>query len=194
MSFDTVLIANRGAIATRIIRTVREMGLRSVAVYSEADEGSLHVSQADAAVCIGPARAADSYLNIAAILEAARQTGAGAIHPGYGFLAENVDFAEACAEAGIVFIGPTPENIRTFGLKHSARELAAAHGVPLAPGTDLLKDEAAAVLAAAQIGFPVMLKSTAGGGGIGMRVCEDEAAVREGFAAVARLGLSQLRR
>lgn len=189
MSVTTVLIANRGAIATRIIRTLRRMGLRSVAVYSEADEGSLHVVEADEAVCIGAARATDSYLNVAAILDAARRTGADAIHPGYGFLAENVDFAEACAAAGIVFIGPTPDNIRTFGLKHSARALAAAHGVPLAPGTDLLTDEEDAVAAARDIGFPVMLKATAGGGGIGMRVCEDEAAVRDGFAAVARQGL-----
>jgi urea carboxylase len=189
MTFDTVLIANRGAIATRIIRTLRRMGLRSVAVYSEADEGSLHVSEADEAVCIGPARASDSYLNIAAILDAARRTGAGAIHPGYGFLAENVDFAEACAAAGIVFIGPTPDNIRTFGLKHSARALAAAHDVPLAPGTDLLTDEEEAVSAARDIGFPVILKATAGGGGIGMRVCADEDAVRDSFAAVARQGL-----
>jgi len=190
MTFNTVLIANRGAIATRIIRTLRRMGLRSVAVYSEADEGSLHVSEADEAVCIGSARASDSYLNVEAILAAARATGAGAIHPGYGFLAENVDFANACAEAGIVFIGPTPDNIRTFGLKHSARALAAAHDVPLAPGTDLLTDEDEAAAAANAIGFPVILKATAGGGGIGMRVCEDEAAVREGFTAVARQGQS----
>jgi urea carboxylase len=190
MSFDTVLIANRGAIATRIIRTLRRMGLRSVAVYSEADEDSLHVAQADEAVCIGGARASESYLNIDAILDAARRTGAGAIHPGYGFLAENVDFAQACAKAGIIFIGPTPDNIRTFGLKHSARALAAAHDVPLAPGTDLLKDEEQAVLAARNIGLPVILKATAGGGGIGMRVCENEAAVRESFATVARLGES----
>ncbi|MEO0031203.1 MAG: hypothetical protein RIS94_961, partial [Pseudomonadota bacterium] len=188
MTFHTVLIANRGAIATRIIRTLRRMGLRAVAVYSEADEASLHVSEADEAVCIGPARASESYLNIPAIIAAARATGAGAIHPGYGFLAENVEFAEACAAAGIVFIGPTTDNIRTFGLKHSARALAAAHDVPLAPGSDLLTDEAEAIAAAHRIGFPVMLKATAGGGGIGMRVCEDEAAVREGFAAVARLG------
>ncbi|CDO35144.1 urea carboxylase [Novosphingobium sp. KN65.2] len=190
MKFDTVLIANRGAIATRIIRTLRRMGLRSVAVYSEADEGSLHVSEADEAVCIGPARASESYLDIAAILKAAQETGVGAIHPGYGFLAENVEFAEACAEAGIVFIGPTCDNIRTFGLKHSARALAAAHDVPLAPGTDLLTDEEEAAAAARQIGFPVILKATAGGGGIGMRVCENEAAVRDGFAAVARQGQS----
>jgi urea carboxylase len=136
------------------------------------------------------ARATESYLNIPAIIAAARQTGAGAIHPGYGFLAENVEFADACAAEGIVFIGPTPENIRTFGLKHSARELAAAHGVPLAPGSDLLTDEAAALEAADRIGYPIMLKATAGGGGIGMRVCEDADAVREGFATVARLGKS----
>ncbi|MDP3908618.1 urea carboxylase [Novosphingobium sp.] len=189
MSFDTVLIANRGAIATRIIRTLRRMGLRSVAVYSDADVDSLHVALADEAVCIGGARATESYLNVAAILDAARKTGAGAIHPGYGFLAENAEFAEACAGAGIVFIGPTPDNIRTFGLKHSARALAAAHGVPLAPGTDLLTDEAEAARAAQEIGFPIMLKATAGGGGIGMRICENEADVREGFAAVARQGL-----
>jgi urea carboxylase len=188
MSFDTVLIANRGAIATRIIRTLRRMGLRSVAVYSEADADSLHVSLADVAVCIGPAPASQSYLDVEAILKAARETGAGAIHPGYGFLAENADFAEACAAQGIVFIGPTPENIRTFGLKHSARALAAAHGVPLAPGTGLLTDEDEAVSAAREIGYPIILKATAGGGGIGMRICEDEAAVREGFAGVARLG------
>ena len=188
MSFDTVLVANRGAIAVRIIRTLRRMGLHSVAIYSEADAGSLHVSQADEALCIGPAPAAESYLDIAAILEAAKQTGAGAIHPGYGFLAENTRFAEACAEAGIVFIGPTPENIRTFGMKHSARALATEHGVPLAPGTGLLTDEEEAALAADEIGYPVILKATAGGGGIGMRICEDQEAVRQGFAGVARLG------
>ena len=190
MSFDTVLIANRGAIATRIIRTLRRMGLRSVAVYSEADAGSLHVSEADEAVCIGGARPSESYLNIEAILAAAKQTGAGAIHPGYGFLAENTDFAEACAAAGIVFIGPTPDNIRMFGLKHSARALAKAHGVPLAPGSELLTSEKEALAAANEIGFPVMLKATAGGGGIGMRVCESQADVQEGFATVARLGQS----
>ncbi|QVM83972.1 urea carboxylase [Novosphingobium decolorationis] len=188
MTFDTVLIANRGAIATRIIRTLRRMGLRSVAVYSKADEGSLHVSEADVAVCIGEAKPSESYLDIAAIIAAARETGAGAIHPGYGFLSENLEFAQACADAGIVFVGPTPENISTFGLKHSARALAAAHDVPLAPGTDLLTDEEEAVAAAARIGYPIMLKATAGGGGIGMRVCENEGDVREGFASVKRQG------
>ncbi len=188
MTFDTVLIANRGAIATRIIRTCKRMGLRSVAVYSEADAGSLHVSAADEAVCIGPGPAAQSYLNVEAILAAAKATGAGAIHPGYGFLAENAEFAESCAAAGIAFIGPTPDNIRTFGLKHSARALAEAHGLPLAPGTGLLTGVDEAAEAAKRIGYPVILKATAGGGGIGMRICETEAALRDGFAAVVRQG------
>lgn len=190
MSFDTVLVANRGAIACRIIRTLRAMGLRSVAVYSDADMGSLHVAQADLAIRIGAGPSSESYLDIAAILAAAREAGAGAIHPGYGFLAENAGFAEACAAAGIVFIGPTPDNILAFGLKHSARALATEHGIPLAPGTDLLVDVEAAVAAGTAIGFPVMLKATAGGGGIGMRVCRNEAEIRDGFAAVARLGVA----
>jgi urea carboxylase len=188
--FAKVLIANRGAIACRIIRTLRSMGVGSVAVFSDADAGSLHVSQADEAVRIGPAPAAESYLDVEAILRAAGETGAEAIHPGYGFLSENTAFAEACAAAGVVFIGPTVDNIRAFGLKHTARDLARAHGVPLAPGTDLLTDAAAAIQAARDIGYPVILKATAGGGGIGMRVCEDEAAVAEAFAQVARLGAS----
>lgn len=188
MSVDTVLIANRGAIATRIIRTVRNMGMQSVAVYSEADADSLHVSEADVAVCIGPPLAAESYLNIPAIIKAALETGAGFIHPGYGFLAENAEFAEACDAADIVFIGPTTDNIRTFGLKHSARALAIDHDLPLAPGTGLLVDEDAAAKAANEIGYPVILKATAGGGGIGMQICEDESAVRKYWANVARLG------
>ena len=186
--FSKVLIANRGAIACRIIRTLKAMGVGSVAVFSDADAGSAHVAQADEAVRIGPAPAAESYLNVDAILAAAKATGAEAIHPGYGFLSENTGFAEACAAHGIAFIGPTPDNIRAFGLKHTARDLAAAQGVPLAPGTDLLRDEAEAVEAAARIGYPVILKATAGGGGIGMKVCADEADIREGFATVARLG------
>ncbi|MEO0590044.1 MAG: urea carboxylase [Pseudomonadota bacterium] len=181
-------MANRGAIATRIIRTLKKMGLTSVAIYSEADAGSLHVAQADAVVCVGPAPAAESYLNVEAIIAAAKATGATLIHPGYGFLAENAEFAEACAANGIGFIGPTPDNIRTFGLKHSARALAEANGVPLAPGTGLLTDADEAAEAAAKIGYPIMLKATAGGGGIGMRVCEDEAAVRDNFESVVRLG------
>jgi urea carboxylase len=185
--FSKVLIANRGAIACRIIRTLRRMDVGSVAVFSDADAGSLHVSQADEAVRLGPAPAAESYLDVAAVLAAAKATGAQAIHPGYGFLSENTAFAEACEAAGIAFIGPTPDNIRAFGLKHTARDLAQAYGVPLAPGTDLLTDAEAARAAAEVIGYPVILKATAGGGGIGMRVCEDAAGLAEAFAAVARL-------
>ena len=185
--FDKVLIANRGAIACRIIRTLKTMGVKSVAVFSDADAGSLHVSLADEAVRIGPAPAAESYLRGDLILAAAKATGAQAIHPGYGFLSENAGFAEACEAAGIAFVGPTADNIRAFGLKHTARDLAQAHGVPLAPGTDLLVDPAAALEAAQRIGFPVILKATAGGGGIGMRVCETAEAVAEAFAAVQRL-------
>lgn len=140
------------------------------------------------AIRIGAGPPGESYLDVAAILSAARESGAGAIHPGYGFLAENAGFADACAAEGIVFIGPTADNIRAFGLKHSARALAVAHGVPLAPGSDLLVDVEAARVAAAAIGFPVMLKATAGGGGIGMRICHDDAEIRDGFAGVARLG------
>ena len=185
--FSKVLIANRGAIAGRVIRTLRRMGVGSVAVFSDADAGSLYVSQADEAVRIGPAPAAQSYLDVAAILAAAKATGAQAIHPGYGFLSENAAFAEACEAEGITFIGPTPDNMRAFGLKHTARDLARAHGVPLAPGTDLLTDAAAAREAAEAIGSPVILKATAGGGGIGMRVCENAEAVADAFASVARL-------
>lgn len=185
--FDTVLIANRGAIACRIIRTLRALGLKSVAVHSEADADSLHVSLADQAVCIGPAPAAQSYLDAQRILAAARQTGAGAIHPGYGFLSENPSFAQACEEAGIAFIGPTAEQMRAFGLKHTARELAEAHGVPLLPGSGLLSDAAHARDEAARIGYPVMLKSTAGGGGIGMRLVRSESELDAAWEAVERL-------
>ena len=185
--FTKVLIANRGAIACRIIRTLRRMGIRSVAVFSEADAGSLHVAQADEAVCIGAPAAASSYLNGAALIAAARATGAQAIHPGYGFLSENAGFAAECTAAGLEFVGPTVENIRAFGLKHTARELARLQGVPLVPGSGILPDLNAARLAAAAVGFPLMVKATAGGGGIGMRVCTDEAALDEAFAFVARL-------
>jgi len=188
LMFDKVLIANRGAIACRIIRTLRAMGIRSVAVYSEADAGSLHVAQADEAVLIGPAPAAQSYLDIEAILAAARATGAQAIHPGYGFLSENAGFAERCQAAGLVFIGPTADNIRAFGLKHTARAMARAQGLPLAEGTDLLRDAGAAQDAARNIGFPVILKATAGGGGIGMKICRSADDIVDGFAQVARLG------
>src|ERR1700730_1970758 len=181
MMFRRALIANRGAIACRIIRTLRKMGVRSVAVYSEADRHSLHVEQADEAVCIGPAAAAQSYLSIPALLEAAQKTRAEAIHPGYGFLSESAEFAEACLAHGIVFIGPTPEQMRNFGLKHVARRIAAANGVPLLPGSGLLENVDAAIEAAERIEYPLMLKSTAGGGGIGIRLCGSPAELREAF-------------
>ncbi len=185
--FDKVLIANRGAIACRIIRTLRQMGVQSVAVYSEADRHSLHVRLADEAVAIGPAPAAQSYLRTETLLEVARATGAQAIHPGYGFLSENPGFAEDCAAAGIAFIGPTPAQMRAFGLKHTARALAEANGVPLLPGSGLLTDAAHAAKEAARIGYPVMLKSTAGGGGIGMRLIWREDELNEAYASVERL-------
>ncbi len=185
--FSKVLIANRGAIACRIIRTLKRLGVKSVAVYSEADAASLHVAMADEAVCIGPAPAAQSYLHAQKILEAARASGAQAIHPGYGFLSENADFAESCEQAGIAFIGPTAAQMRAFGLKHTARELAARSHVPLLPGSALLDDIGHARAHAARIGYPVMLKSTAGGGGIGMRLIWSEDEMSEAWASVERL-------
>ena len=185
--FKKVLVANRGEIACRIIRTLREMGIASVAVYSEADENTLHTRVADEAVLIGSAAARESYLNVPAILAAARSTGAGAVHPGYGFLSENAEFARACEAAGIVFIGPTPTQLVDFGLKHRARELAEKSGVPLVPGSGILPDATAAVAAAEKSGYPVMLKSTAGGGGIGMCVCRSPAELAEGFERIGRL-------
>lgn len=185
--FKKVLIANRGAIAVRIERTLKKMGILSVAVYTKADQDSLHVDYADEAVLIGEGAAKDSYLNAHLILKTAIETGADAIHPGYGFLSENAAFARACRENGITFIGPTPEQMEVFGLKHSAREIAIKGGVPLLPGTPLITEISIALSEADSIGYPVMLKSTAGGGGIGMRVCMDEASLREAFDSVCRL-------
>ncbi|MDP9112895.1 MAG: urea carboxylase [Acidobacteriota bacterium] len=188
--FRKVLIANRGAIACRIIRTLRNMGVGSVAVYSEADRHSLHVQQADEALLIGPPPATQSYLSVGAILEAARKSGAEAIHPGYGFLSENPDFAQVCVDSGVVFIGPTPDQMRVFGLKHTARAMARECGVPLLPGTGLLAGPEDAVESAEQIGYPVMLKSTAGGGGIGMRLCRTPEQLAEYYEAVESLSRS----
>jgi urea carboxylase len=185
--FSKVLIANRGAIACRIIRTLRRMGVASVAVYSDADKDSPHVAQADESVHLGAAPAKESYLNQAKLFAAAELTGAQAIHPGYGFLSENADFAAACEREGVVFIGPKPEQMRAFGLKHSARALAQAYGMPLLPGSDLLADIKAAQVSALAIGYPVMLKSTAGGGGIGMQLCWNERELLDTFASVERL-------
>ena len=185
--FKKILIANRGEIACRVIRTARRMGIASVAIYSETDVESLHVRLADEAVCIGAPAASESYLSSERVLAAALNTGADAIHPGYGFLSENADFAQACAANGIVFIGPTPQQMRDFGLKHTARALAWQAGVPLLPGTGLLDDVADALVQAEHVGFPVMLKSTAGGGGIGMRVCHDAAELEIAFGSVLHL-------
>ncbi len=188
-----ILIANRGEIACRIIRTLDRLGIASVAVYSEADAHAAHVRMAGEAVCVGPAPAASSYLQMDRILAAARETGAQAIHPGYGFLSENADFARACEEAGLVFIGPTPQNMRDFGLKHTARALAVAAGVPVSPGTDLLETVEEARVAAARIGYPVMIKSTAGGGGIGMQMAANEAELAGKFESVQRLAGSSFK-
>jgi len=185
--FDTVLIANRGEIAVRIIRTLRRLGIRSVAVYSDADAGALHVRLADAAVRLGPPPAAQSYLGIERVIEAARRTGAQAIHPGFGFLAENADFARACAAAGIVFIGPGAEAISVMGDKISAKQTVEARGVPTVPGVARpgLTDEELAEAAPA-VGFPVLIKPSAGGGGKGMHVVTDPAGMRPALAAARR--------
>ncbi|MDG9924240.1 MULTISPECIES: urea carboxylase [unclassified Pseudomonas] len=186
--FDKLLIANRGAIACRILRTLRQLDVQGVAVYSEADAASLHIQQADEAFSLGEGPAAQTYLVVDKILEVAKQSGAKAIHPGYGFLSENAAFAEACEAAGIAFVGPTPEQLRVFGLKHTARALAKQHGVPMLEGTELLENLDAALKAGEEVGYPVMLKSTAGGGGIGMRVCNSAAELSDAFEAVKRLG------
>ena len=168
--FETVLVANRGEIAVRVLRTLRRLGIRSVAVYSDADAGAPHVAAADVAVRIGPAPAAQSYLSIPAVLEAARATGAQAIHPGYGFLSENTAFAAACADAGIVFVGPPASAIEAMGDKIRAKQTVAKAGVPVVPGSDGAGlDDAALALAVEQVGYPVLLKPSAGGGGKGMR-------------------------
>jgi urea carboxylase len=182
-----VLIANRGAIACRIIRTLNAMGLTSVAVYAEADFDALHVRQADEAWSLGEGNAAATYLNQERLFEVIRASGAQAVHPGYGFLSENPAFARRCEAEGVVFLGPTPAQMEQFGLKHTARALAHRAGVPLLPGTDLLTDLDAALAAADAIGYPVMLKSTAGGGGIGMSRCHTEAELRRSFESVRRL-------
>jgi len=184
--FTKVLIANRGEIAVRVIRTLRRMGIASVAVYSDADRFTKAVQLADEAVRLGPAPAAESYLNVDAVIAACKATGAQAVHPGYGFLSENTGFARRLEAEGITFIGPTPENIEAFGLKHAARELAVSNGVPLLQGTGLLGTLEEAVAAAEIVGYPVMLKSTAGGGGIGMSLCADAATLIAAFEGVQR--------
>ena len=187
MTFDTLLIANRGEIAVRIIRTARELGLRTVAVYSDADRSAPHVRLADEAVRLGPAPAKESYLDADLVLKAAKDTGAGAIHPGYGFLSEDAAFARRCEDAGIVFVGPTPAQLELFGAKHTARAAAEAAGVQLASGTGLLANLDEALTQAQLIGYPVMLKATGGGGGIGMSACHSPAELTESWERVQRV-------
>ncbi|MBQ3782401.1 MAG: urea carboxylase [Lachnospiraceae bacterium] len=188
--FDKVLIANRGAIAVRIERTLKKMGIASVGVYSEADKDSLHVINADETVYLGDGSAKETYLDVKKILDAALKTGAKAVHPGYGFLSENTEFASECEKNGIKFIGPTSEQIKLFGLKHSARALAEKAGVPLLSGTGLLSGVEEALEAAEKIGYPVMLKSTAGGGGIGIRICENAQELADSYDNVCHLAES----
>ncbi|MFC4061421.1 acetyl/propionyl/methylcrotonyl-CoA carboxylase subunit alpha [Planomonospora corallina] len=185
--FESVLVANRGEIARRVIRTVRRMGVRAIAVYSEADADLPFVKEADEAVLLGPANPLQSYLDADKVLEAARATGAQAVHPGYGFFSENAGFARAVAEAGLVWIGPSPEAIERMGDKINARNLMEAAGVPVAAGTrEPVTDLERAVAAAAEIGYPVMVKAAGGGGGIGMGVARDEAELARAFETAAR--------
>ena len=184
--FSKVLIATRGEIAVRIARSLRKMGVPSVVIHCDADRDSAHVTAAEEAVAIGAAAPSASHLDGARILAEAVRLGVDAIMPGYGFLSENAAFAEACEAAGIAFTGPTPDQMRRFGLKHSARAIAEAAGVPLAPGTGLLRDLDEALAAARGIGFPSLLKSTAGGGGIGLRRCDDEAQLIAAFESGTR--------
>ncbi len=184
--FRKVLIANRGEIAVRVIRTLREMDIATVAVYSDADRGSLHVRMADEAEWVGPSPSTESYLRIERILDAARKHGADAIHPGYGFLSENADFAAACENSGIVFIGPSAESIRSMGSKTAARQMAMAAGVPVVPGArDVLPDSDAARAFGVQYGYPLLLKAVAGGGGKGMRRVNSEVELEAAFRDAA---------
>src|ERR1700746_1980827 len=185
--FRKLLIANRGEIAVRVIRTARAMGLKTVAVYSEADRDAMHVALADEAVLLGPARARDSYLSIERLIEAARRTGAEAVHPGYGFLSENAEFAEACAKEGIVFVGPTAEMMTAMGSKSGSKALMQKANVPLVPGyhgED--QDETVLARAADRIGFPALVKASAGGGGRGMRVVRSSAELSAAITSAKR--------
>lgn len=186
--FNRVLIANRGAIATRIARTLKRLNIESVGVYAESDRESLHTRVCDLAISLGDCAVNETYLDGQKIIGIAAETGAQAIIPGYGFLSENSDFAEACESAGLVFVGPSPEQINQFGLKHHARELATAVGLPMLPGSALLDSAEQALRFADEIGYPVMLKTTGGGGGIGLICCQDAAALEASFDSVVRLG------
>ncbi|GAA1403629.1 urea carboxylase [Catellatospora coxensis] len=188
--FDTLLVANRGEIACRVIRTAARLGLKTVAVFSDADRSAPHVRLADAAVHLGPSPARDSYLRVDRMLAAAQSTGAGAVHPGYGFLSEDAGFAAAVEAAGLVFVGPTPRQLTAFGAKHTARELARAAGVPMIEGTGLLSGLDEALAAADGIGYPVMVKATGGGGGIGMRACHTPQELSAAYDQVERLAVA----
>ena len=189
--FDKILIANRGEIAVRVMRSLKEMGIATVAVFSEADRQALHVRMADEAVCVGPAQSSQSYLRMDKIIDACRKTGATAVHPGYGFLSENAEFARQCQEAKITFIGPSPEAIEAMGEKTRARELMQKAGVPLVPGTPEAVEEATQALAAAEeMGFPVLVKASAGGGGKGMRRVDRAADFVDAFEGARREALS----
>ena len=182
--FSRILIANRGEIALRIIRACHELGIEAVVVYSQADSEAEYLKLADEAVCIGPASPAQSYLNIPGIISAAEIADVEAIHPGYGFLAENAHFAEVCADCGITFIGPSAEAMQLLGDKVAARQLAKKARVPIIPGSgEPLKDEKDAMKTAAKIGYPVMLKAVAGGGGRGMRIVHNDISLHGDFAA-----------
>ncbi|HEY5243219.1 MAG TPA: biotin carboxylase N-terminal domain-containing protein, partial [Polyangiaceae bacterium] len=181
--FKKILIANRGEIALRVLRACRELGVKTVAVHSEADARALHVRFADEAVCIGPAAASKSYLNIPAIISAAEITAADAIHPGYGFLSENAEFARICARCNITFIGPTPEAMRAWGDKVTARKNAARFGLPLLTGSQVLESAEHATREANRIGYPIILKASGGGGGRGMRIVRADAEMAEAFAS-----------
>ncbi|MBU1694578.1 MAG: acetyl-CoA carboxylase biotin carboxylase subunit [Verrucomicrobia bacterium] len=184
--FERILIANRGEIALRIIRACREMGIKTVAVHSEADESSMHVQMADESICIGPAPARDSYLKIANIISAAEVADVDAIHPGYGFLAENAHFAEICENCKITFIGPTAENIRRMGDKAKARETMKKAGVPVTPGSDgVVQNKEEALKIARGIGYPVLIKAVAGGGGKGMRIARNDVSLAQSFMTAA---------
>ncbi|WP_227765993.1 acetyl-CoA carboxylase biotin carboxylase subunit [Zhaonella formicivorans] len=185
--FKKVLVANRGEIALRVIRACQEMDIKTVAIYSEADKNSAHVQLADEAICIGPAQSNRSYLNIPSVISAAQVTGADAIHPGYGFLAENANFAEMCATSNITFIGPPPMAMETMGSKAKARETMIKAGVPVVPGSEgIVTSEDEALQIAAQIGYPVMVKASAGGGGRGMRTAQDEAGLKQALQMAQR--------
>ena len=185
--FKRVLIANRGAIATRIIRTLKKLDIQSVVVYHEKDQHSLHVQLADIAVNLGSGSVAETYLNQDKLIQIAIDEKAEAVHPGYGFLSENPKFVEKCESNGLKFIGPTPEQMNVFGLKHLAREAAEQAKVPLLPGSGVLEDVDSAISWAEKIGYPIMLKSSAGGGGIGMQVCRDVETLVDAWDSVKRL-------